>query len=331
MKLALNLAIGALTVVLIVTLALSVVYVTRINHDMDVPGPGQWENGKPPEYHFVVIADNLTNDFGRAFLEGVDEACKDFNAVAEIQGLSEEGAADELLARLDAAVVSGVDGIITQAADREEYVRYIDKAVDSGVPVITVIRDCPKSRRQSFVGINPYELGKKAAELADVALDGEGRVAIILEESFEEASPASKTSTIELGFRDVIKNRGELGVVTVQKASSGLLDALDITRNIILEHPDVDLILCTSEKDTISAAQVLVDFNRTDVKLIGRGNSEQIRKYVEKGIVAASMLDNPGQIGYKSVKGLVELNEFSTTSSYVDTGITVQTPEGIIQ
>src|SRR5207302_6798963 len=60
---------------------------------------------------------------------------------------------------LDRAVQQKATGILLAVTDPALLKDSIDKAIDAGIPVVTIDSDAPASRRLFFIGTNNYQLG----------------------------------------------------------------------------------------------------------------------------------------------------------------------------
>lgn len=80
------------------------------------------------------------------------------------------------IALMEELVDKRVDGIAMAPVDPDDLKEVIDKAVDSGVPVVTFNTDVPKNRRICFVGQDSLTAGRVAGELMNEILGGEGIV-----------------------------------------------------------------------------------------------------------------------------------------------------------
>jgi len=87
--------------------------------------------------------------------------------------------AQEQASRIHNAVSDGTDAIIVSCSDDSILTAAINKAVESGVPVMTFDSDAPNSKRFAFFGPNDVEIGENVlSEL--VAVMGEtGQIAIL--------------------------------------------------------------------------------------------------------------------------------------------------------
>lgn len=288
------------------------------------------DNTKRPEYHFAIIAQNTDDPFWQSVKKGALEAARVFNVAVEFNGPRFTNIVEELQ-YLDIAIASRVDGIATHVLDDKQFTPLIDKAVNMNIPVVTIETDAKTSKRSSFIGTNSFKLGDEGGKLIAEAAGGKAKVAVILNSYSDDGENIAQNLRVA-GFRDAIKNYPEIEIKTVQSSRMGIFSAEEVTQEILNKFPDVNAIFCTSSKDTIGAAQVIVDFNRVgDVTLIGYSDLKEVLRYVEKGVIYGTVISNPVNMGYESIKALVELKKKKRTSSYVDTGVNVVTGKNLAE
>jgi ribose transport system substrate-binding protein len=88
------------------------------------------------------------------------------------------------------------------------------------------------------------------------------------------------------------------------------------------EYPSINILIFTDARDTIAAAQALIDMNLVGkIRIIGFGDEEAIFDFVQKGVIEATIVINPEKIGYEAIRSLYELKSGGYTSTSVDTGI----------
>ena len=63
----------------------------------------------------------------------------------------------------EAAPAKKADGVVVFSTDPKALVPTINKAVDKGIPVVTVFADVPQSKRLAYVGANQTESAKALA------------------------------------------------------------------------------------------------------------------------------------------------------------------------
>ena len=112
------------------------------------------------EYHIAVISDETDTSFWADVYRGAVEAGAGYGAYVEQigDGLAEPFSMEDAI---NIAIYEHVDGILLRAAEGEKIRQMIDKAWSHQIPVITMQKDVPSSRRQGFVGINDYFLGQE--------------------------------------------------------------------------------------------------------------------------------------------------------------------------
>jgi monosaccharide ABC transporter substrate-binding protein, CUT2 family (TC 3.A.1.2.-) len=74
----------------------------------------------------------------------------------------------------------------------------------------------------------------------------------------------------------------------------------------------------------------VVDLNKVgQITIIGYDDAPEILRYIEKGVIYGTVVANPYEIGYESIKTLIDIKENRITSNYVDTGAKVVTIHNI--
>ena len=106
----------------------------------------------------------------------------------------------------------------------------------------------------------------------------------------------------------------------------GILSAEEITQSIINSGESVNAIFTTNSVDTLGSAQLIVDRNKVgSVILVGYGDTINILRYIEKGIIYGTVMSDPYKMGYESLKALNDIKEKNNVSTFIDTGVKVIT------
>lgn len=319
-----KIAIVILIFIFVISAATSIKYMTEISRGLNVTY-SETKEKDIPKYHFMIISNELNFSSGQAFINGAELACKDYNAVIEINEFKRENI-EEQIRNISIAVASKVDGIIVQATDQDMFYEPINKAIEAGIPVITIFEDSPKSQRLSHIGINSYELGIIAADLAAKAVDNEGQMAVIFDGLEGKQFDTSK-NLIEAGIREGLKNNQDMSIKKIDISASGILGILgasDITKEIIRDYPRINAIFCTSAINTLGVAQVIIDLNRVGkIKIIGYGDDQEILRYIEKGVIDYSLVSDNESIGYQSIESIIKYINEGRISDFEDAEIYV--------
>jgi len=114
---------------------------------------------------------------------------------------TESGPAEDLVATLDRVAARGSKGVILKAPDVPDVRAAVQRLVDAGVPVVTLVTDLPTTPRSGYVGIDNRAAGATAAYLVQQWLAGRpGNVLVTLSsESFRGEEER------EIGFRSAMR------------------------------------------------------------------------------------------------------------------------------
>lgn len=271
-----------------------------------------------PKYHFAMICENMDDPFWLSVKKGVERASEEFDVAVEFNWPGDLSA-DEQYKCLDMAIVSNVDGIVTYVWDEEGTGRLIDKGVDKGIPVVTIRTDSKNSRRAAFVAVNSYSAGSEMGRMLIAATGGKGEAVVVV--SNEGTGGTVIQNLMISGITDALKNTPGLKLETVQYNHANFLSLEDTVQDLLINQPELDAIISTNEKDTTLVAQRLIDLNKVYCSIIGYGDTPEILRYIDNGVIFGTVSANHEQMGYDAIKALVDLNEGGRTSAYftVDT------------
>jgi ribose transport system substrate-binding protein len=267
-------------------------------------------------YHFALYIPKDRSSLFSELVAGVREGAAAGDASVSVH---EYDASER---ELSMARYTGAEGVIVcpDLDDRTTSVR-LEELRKAEIPVVLVNHNIASDRPWPFVGTNNYDLGKKAG--AQIA-HGEGdvtRLAVV----YSEKSPAvfAERELFEMGISSSL-GRSLSAPISVQRTDMNPRDAEKIVYQLLRETRTVNAIVFTSADDTLAGVQALIDLNLVgSVQVVGFGFDKTIRDYLQKGILAATLVTNPRATGRQAVASLVDLRSSGYTSNSVDTGIDV--------
>jgi ribose transport system substrate-binding protein len=141
--------------------------------------PATSSGGGAQRLRFAVIPKSLDLPVFNYARIGAERAAKELGNVEIIWNAPAN--ADQLKQKeiLESFITQRVDGIAISALNGDFLTETINRAVDSGIPVVTWDSDAPRSKRLAFYGVDDYASGKIMAEQAISILGGKGEVAVI--------------------------------------------------------------------------------------------------------------------------------------------------------
>jgi ribose transport system substrate-binding protein len=218
---------------------------------------------------------------------------------------------------------SGLDGIGVYAYKEDSNTLANLAAIsDAGIPVIQIENEIVRDEKTIFIGTNNFDSGKAIGKLALKSRKEEINLAVV----YSEKNPGlmTKANLLELGLRSTLGYR----VANIQNEYTTLnpLDAEGLTYRLIRQEKPIDVIVLTDPNDTLVTVQAIVDMNLVgEIQVIGFGDDERIKEYINKGLVLGTIVRDPFLIGFSSVLSLLDISTNGYTSAYVDTGISIIT------
>ena len=177
----------------------------------------------PRKYRFAVIPKALdipVFDYAR---KGAERAAKELGNVEVIWRGPETG--DQLKQKeiLEAFITQRVDGIAISCLNGDFLTEAINRAVDSGIPVVTWDADAPNSKRLAFWGVDDKAGGRIMGEEAVKLLGGKGTVALMT----------------------------SIGATNLQRRLDGVTE-------VLAKYPDIKIVETFDVKeDTVKAAELI--------------------------------------------------------------------------
>ena len=220
---------------------------------------------------------------------------------------STTGDVTELVTALDAAIVQGVDGIAIAAINPSAMGPSIDRAVDAGIPVVTILADAVDSQRQAFLGTDVVQAGQQAAQGLIEATGGEGEVGVIvgsLDIENQRADPR------RVHRRSSPAKAPGMKIVATEQDNSDLQTSVEKVSAILTAHPDIKGIFGINANVPIAACQVFKERGITSeqVAMIGFDDLEETLACIRDGTIYGSMAQNFYGAGYLAGDLLTKLS-----------------------
>jgi ribose transport system substrate-binding protein len=291
-------AYGAGVLFFLVSCAFSVFYGYKVvSHDL----PAEAKKVEEYKYHFVLVPEELDNDYWRMVEEGAKKAAAEHGVFLEYAG-PKQANIDEHLKTIEMSLASKVDGIITQGLSDEQFTPLINRVVEK-LPVITIDTDAANSKRMAYIGTDNYYSGFMAGKTLIEDTNGQAKVAIITGSFY-----ANHQQQRVQGFRDAVESEEGISIITVEESEISRVRAAEKAYQILSDYPEVNAFYGTSALDAIGIAQVVEKFrDRNQVYIIGFDSLPETLKYIKKGTIKATVVQEPFEMGYKSVIMMIDL------------------------
>lgn len=277
---------------------------------------------------YVMVTFQAGIDYWRKCLKGFEDAAQALNVSVEYRGATQYDVHEQLTV-LEQVIARKPAGIALTAIDPEALNEMIDKAIDSGIPVVLFDSGAPESRAYAFLGTDNYNAGATAAHKMAELLAETGKVAVIT--SPNQLNHQERTK----GFRDTIHARyPKMQVVEILDGKGDQLESKRAAEEVMRRHPDLSGIFVTEANGGVGAGEAKRENHRHDLKIIGFDTDKGTLDMVKEGVISATLAQGTWKMGYWSLQFLFHLNHEigdPDVPRVVDTGITVVTRENVDQ
>jgi ribose transport system substrate-binding protein len=226
------------------------------------------------------------------------------------------------LQMVEDAITQQVDAILLAPLNRDALVPGVEKAKNAGIKVIIIDSIVSTSNYDAFFSTDNGAAARLAADELAKLINSQGKIAIV-----NAQAGSGTTMTRENDFKDQIaKNYPNITVVGTQYSDGDKTRALNIATDFMTANPDLAGFYATNEGSTVGAGNAIAQAGKTGaIKFVGFDWSADTKALVDGGVLQATMVQNPYQMGYLGVQAAVDLVSGKTVAKDVDTGVTVVT------
>jgi ribose transport system substrate-binding protein len=279
-------------------------------------------------YHLVVILPDTDDSFFRGLLEGVEESASVVDSVVQVFRYPNSFPL-EAERYFEIALRSKVDGLIMFTPRNDRVSGRARKAAQSGVVFVPVGTDAPLGSPLGFIGSGSLQQGFEGGKRICAELGSSARIGVILPAS---SSGDATEEPLYRGVSSAIKSYPNAQIVAVARAHPGILSGEETASVMLRDYPTVNALFCSSSRDTMGAAQVVIDRDKVGrILIIGADETPEIRRYIEKGIIAASIVRDSRRIGQEAVLLFARLKENQPILGSVEAGFVVRTAKGVLR
>lgn len=280
-------------------------------------------------FHFAVLIPSPDKDlfFARAFSE-MKEAAEQERAVLQLFEYDPGKDSDSIKSLLELILNTHPDGMIVSIPNNDSYEDTLNQLKEKNISIVNLEYNVSSSYRDAFIGTNEFDAGRLAAlTVADMLPNG-GKVGILLSES-PERNTANNTSYIQ-GFQQVIRDFPSIQIDLISSYENPAIAGEEFIREILTDHPEIRLAVFTHAGEALGAAQALIEYGRVGTPLIiSVDDSPEIMRFMEMGVISASIVRNPEKAGKSALQTLVSLAKKERTNAYINTGSFVLFPEDL--
>jgi ribose transport system substrate-binding protein len=247
---------------------------------------------------------------------GMEAAGRELGVQAEFVGPADYDMAamiatiEQTLARKPAGLlVVGFDAALKPA---------IDKAVDAGVPVITLDSDVPGSKRLAFIGTGNHAAGVAGAKALAGAIGGKGAVVILTKPGQPNLEERVR------GYREELARHPGIRIAGVGNTNSDPTTAASAAAAFLQREPNLAGIGCVEAAGGIGAGAAVREAGRAGkIKIVAMDRDDGTLDLIQSGVIDASIAQKTALMSYLGTKLLHGLKHGAVAITQDDTAAKV--------
>lgn len=277
--------------------------------------PGKRIHEEKKEMVLILKAIDSSNDFWTAVIQGANMAAKEYDVELTIMGPKAETQYEEQGKMIEEAIAMKPDAIALAPSDYTETIQYAKKIEEAGIRLVLVDSVMEEETGSSVVATDNVEAGRKIGTYAAENFSKISGIGVV-----SHVKGASTATEREQGFREGL---GELNALVedVVFCDSDYRKAYQVTKEMLKDHPEINVIVGLNEYASVGAAKAVEDLGLSGkVHMIGFDRSMKEVKYLENGTFEAIVVQKPLNMGYLSVETTVGLLNNGKVPKNVDSG-----------
>src|ERR1700722_4966475 len=268
-----------------------------------------------------IIVKDTTSNYWQIVLAGARKAGKDLNVNVPELGAQSESDINGQISILENAVSEKPAAIVISPTQRAALGKPIDEAAKK-VKIIGIDSAADSNAFTSFLTTDNVQGGRIAADgLADAIKakygKAEGDVALIT--SIPGVGSLDQRAK---GFKEEIAAKYPgLKLVADKVADGQATTGLNIMTDLITANPNLRGVFASNLIMAQGAGQAIAENKKADtIKVIGFDSDPKTVKFLQDGVLAGLVVQDPFRMGYDGVKTALAVSKGETVPANVDTG-----------
>jgi ribose transport system substrate-binding protein len=315
-----------MVLVLAAVLVLSMVACSQAPGDVNKPAGTADASKKDQVYIEVSALGNL--DYFYDHKLGMKKVGEDLGVRTEYVGPAEYDM-NAMITAFEQAIAKKPNGIVVVGFE-PSLNPIVKKAIEAGIPVVTVDADLPDSERVAFVGTGNVNAGRMGGDkLADL-IGKKGKVAIMTKPG------QSNLEERVAGYKEALAKYPDIEMVQIVDTQSDPVVAAQAASALLQKYPDLAGIACVEAAGGSGAATAVKEAKlQGKVKIVAMDRGNDVVAAIEEGIISASVAQQTALMPYYAVQILYNLSnskvEITTDNKAANVkGIPVAVDTGVI-
>lgn len=243
----------------------------------------------------VAFVTNNASDFWKIAEAGTQKATAELGCEVLFR-IPSTGTAQEQQRIVEDLITVGVSGIAISPKDPANQTAMLNRAAAS-VNLVTQDSDAPDSNRACYVGTDNYQAGVAAGELLKKVLPDGGKIML-----FVGTLDAQNAQDRKRGIEDTLKG-SKIEIVDTRTDETDRLKAKANAQDALVTHADLAcLVGLWSYNGPAILNGVKAAGKAGQVKIVCFDEEEETLQGVKDGLIDGTIVQQPFEFGYQSVK-----------------------------
>jgi ribose transport system substrate-binding protein len=272
---------------------------------MPLIASGQADNS---EVTVGVIISTLNNPFFVTLKEGAEAKAAEMGYKLIVLDSQNDPAKE--LANMEDLLTQMVDAVLINPTDSDAVGNAIKMANKQSIPVITLDRGASSGEVATHIASDNVAGGVMAGEYIIELLGGSGTVV-----ELEGIPGTSAARDRGKGFNQALEGSG-VKVVSRQAADFDRTKGLNVMENILQAQSDIDAVFAHNDEMALGAQKAVAGSGR-DIVIVGFDAVDDAVNAVKAGEMAATVAQQPAEIGAMGVEAVAKVLAGETIDSYI--------------
>ncbi len=255
-----------------------------------------------------LILSTLNNPFFVTLKDGAESKAQEMGV--ELIVLDSQNDPAKELANMEDLLTRGVDLVLINPTDSDAVGSAINLANGQSIPVITLDRGANQGKVETHIASDNVAGGVMAGEYIVELLGGTGKVV-----ELEGIAGTSAARDRGQGFNEAIA-ASDIEVVAKQVADFDRTKGLTVMENILQAQAEIDAVFAHNDEMALGALKA-IEVSGRDILVVGFDATDDAVAAVEAGVMAATVAQQPGEIGSLGVEYGMKFLMGETLGEYV--------------
>ncbi len=277
---------------------------------------------EPFEMIYISKSVDDKNEFWMALISGAKMAAKEYSVNLTVVAPNDEADYEEQNELIKDAIEKKPDAILLSPSSYTKNTDMAEEIKRNGIKLVLIDCIINSNIADSIVSTGNYAAGEKMGNYMGTLINNDAKIAVV-----SHVKGSSTAIERENGLRNGL-GKYEDKIIDVVFCESKYDKAYNLTKALIEEHPEINMIAALNEYSSVGAAKAVKELGLAEeIIIIGFDNSIEEVKLLEEGILNGIVIQKPFNMGYFGVEQAVKIVKDEKYVEYLDCGSELITKE----